>query len=100
MTDTPPVPALPAAARPKGWADLPAPTTRDVLAVLSTLLFAAACAAPWVFGIPEGAEQYIGQMQGAIIVQWASVMGWYFGSSKSSSQKDDTIAAMAKGDGQ
>lgn len=90
-------------ARPQYWC-----STRDVLAVLSTALFIAAYFAPWIWGLPHGSEQYIGQMQGAVIVQWAGIMSWYFGSSKDSSAKTataavqaETIASMAtKGDGQ
>ncbi len=72
------------------------PETRDVIAVASTILFGAAYLAPWVIGAPKGSEQYMGQMQGALITQWAGIMGWYFGASKGSAAKDDTIAAMAK----
>ena len=75
--------------------------TRDVLAVMSTLLFVAAYFAPWVWGIPKDASTYLGQFQGAVIVQWAGIMGWYFGSSKGSDAKSATIDTLAnKVDGQ
>ena len=70
------------------------PTTRDVLAVLLTILVGLAFGLPWCVPIPKGAEQIIGDVQGALLIQWANAMSWYFGSSKSSAQKDSTIATM------
>lgn len=72
------------------------PETRTVLATLSTGLMAVAYVLPWLMSMPMGSEQAIGQLQGAIILQWGAVMSWYFGSSKSSAAKDDTIAALSK----
>lgn len=81
MTDTSEGAPAPAAARPRlSW-----PETRDVIAVLSTAGFLGAYAAPWFALLPTGpgVEQYVGQMQGALILQWGAIMSWYFGSSKS-----------------
>ncbi len=73
------------------------PETRDTLAVLSTLLVAFAFAMPWLRSIPKGSEQNVGQMQGAILVQWAMVMSWYFGSSKSAvALRDQVGQALSK----
>lgn len=74
---------------------------RDVLTVLSTGIFA------WVgwvsvdlivrgVKLDSSGAQNLGQWQGAAITQWVGVMAWHFASSRGSSQKDDTIAAMAK----
>lgn len=72
------------------------PTTRDVLAILSTGLMLIAYGLPWFKTLPDGSAQAIGQLQGAIILQWGGVMSWYFGSSKSSDQKTDTMAVQAQ----
>jgi hypothetical protein len=95
MTDTPQPGAAPAAPEVKPYV-ITWPETRDVIALMSTALFAVAYAAPWLWGMPKGADQYVGQAQGALLVQWASIMSWYFGASKGSAAKDATIAAMAK----
>lgn len=61
MTDTSNQGAAPAAPTPKvkpyvfTW-----PETRDVIALLSTVLFAVAYAAPWLWGMPKGTDQYVG----------------------------------------
>ncbi len=95
MTDTPTPGAAPAApAKPR--LQLTWPETRDVIAVLSTVLFAVAYAAPWLWGMPKNADQYVGQAQGALLVQWAGIMSWYFGSSKGSSAKDAVISALSQ----
>lgn len=67
------------------------PAMRDVLAVASTALFGFALVAPAVL---HGAiiDQ---ELKGAIVLQWGLVMGYYFGTSKSSVAKDGTIASMA-----
>lgn len=67
------------------------PSMRDILAVLSTLIFAAAYVAPML----NKAVTPDPDLKGAIILQWGLVMGWYFGSSKASAVKDATIATMA-----
>ena len=89
MTDTPPVaPVVAPAKEPSPWW---MPDTRGVLAFLSTLLFAVALLAPLLGkGFVVDAD-----LKGAIIIQWGAVMGWFFGASKGSAQKDDTNAAMA-----
>lgn len=79
MTDLPEGAPAPAAARLR----LTWPETRDVIAILSTLGFLVAYGLPWFVPIPHGAEQNVGQMQGALILQWGAIMSWYFGSSKS-----------------
>ena len=77
--------------RPPPWF---VPQMRDTLAVGSTLIFAFTLAAPMFAktGITIDAD-----LKGAVIMQWATVMGWYFGSSKSSAAKDATIAAAITG---
>lgn len=94
MTDTsgPQAEATPLRAPIPWWV----PQMRDILAVLSTLMFAGMLFAK-AFR-PDFAVDP--DLKGAIVLQWGLVMGWYFGSSKASSLKDDTIAAMAKGSGQ
>ena len=69
-----------------------APETRDVLAVISTLLFGGAVLSP----LYRSTFVIDPELKGAIITQWALVMGWYFGSSKSAAAKDATIADQAK----
>lgn len=75
------------------------PTMRDVLAILSTALLAGDLAAKyWLAGHPAqtaGLSTAIEQYSGAIILQWGSIMTYYFGTSKSSAAKDATIAAQA-----
>lgn len=95
MTDLPtgqPAEAAPVRACIPWWV----PQMRDILAVLSTCMFGgmlfAKVFSPGFVVDPD--------LKGAIVLQWGLVMGWYFGSSKASSQKDDTISAMAKGNGQ
>ena len=68
------------------------PPMRDVLAVLSTLIFVGAFAATFEIilsgaKLDTGAAQGLGQFQGTAITQWVGVMGWYFGSSKSGNAK-------------
>ena len=72
------------------------PETRDTIAVLSTIGFLGAYAVAWFVKLPPdpATAQYIGQMQGAIITQWALIMGWYFGSSKSTGQLRDQVGKM------
>lgn len=77
-------------------------TMRDVLAITSTLIFVGAFAATFAVvlsghALDAGAAQGLGQFQGTAITQWVGVMGWYFGSSRDSAAKSETIAAMAKG---
>ena len=69
---------------------------RDILAVASTLIFFSAFLLPWFHKLPDEVSQTLGQYHGAIILQWGAVMGFYFGSSKSSAAKDTTISDMAK----
>ena len=90
MTDPSVGAPAPAAARPRlGW-----PETRDVIATVSTLGFLGAYAAPWFAAIPHGADNYVGQMQGALITQWAGIMSWYFGSSKSAGAVRDQVGQL------
>jgi hypothetical protein len=67
--------------------------TRSIVAILSTALFASAYLLPWLVSMPRGADNYIGQMQGALITQWAAIMSWYFGSSKGAA---DTRASLSQ----
>ena len=76
------------AATPTRW---PIPQMRDVLAFCSTALFAFALAAPALFH--DKSITLDADLKGAVIMQWATVMGWYFGSSKGSVAKDATIAS-------
>lgn len=85
MTDEPLAgPAAPAPALNPWWR----PPMRDVLAILSTVIFVGAFAATFTVilkgvMLDTGAAQGLGQFQGTAITQWVGVMGWYFGSSKS-----------------
>lgn len=77
------------------------PEFRSVLALLSTLLLAGAFAASYELArgqvkLDAGIMQSLGQIQGAIILQWGLVMGYYFGTTKGSVAKDATIAAQAR----
>jgi hypothetical protein len=86
MTDQPTglaAPAAPAALSNPWWR----PPMRDVLAILSSLIFVGAFAATFAavlagVKLDPGAAQGLGQFQGAAITQWVGVMGWYFGSAK------------------
>lgn len=76
------------------------PEFRSFLALLSTLLMAVSFAASYQLAkgevkLDSGIMQSLGQIQGAIILQWGLVMGYYFGTTKSSTTKDATIAAMS-----
>jgi hypothetical protein len=69
---------------------------RDLLAVASTLIFFSAFLIPWFVALPDKVSQTLGQYHGAIILQWGGVMGYYFGTSKSSGGKDQTIANLSE----
>jgi hypothetical protein len=65
------------------------PPMRDVLATLSTMIFAGAMVGRYTLAVrgvhlDSGTAEGVGQFDGAAIAQWVGVMGWYFGSSKSS----------------
>jgi hypothetical protein len=90
MSDPTP-PAARASVRP-WWV----PTVRSLLALLSTLIFAGVLFAPAF--VPKFVVD--GDLKGAAIIQWGLVMGWYFGSSAGSHNKDAAISAMSKGPGQ
>jgi hypothetical protein len=77
----------PARATTPWWA----PQMRDVLATSSTLLIGAAFLIP--AAVPHAVVDQ--DLKGAIILQWGLVMGFYFGTSKGSAAKDDTISTMA-----
>ena len=83
MTDTQ---LTPVRATAPWWA----PQMRDVLASGSTLLIGAAFLIP--AAIPHAVVDQ--DLKGAIILQWGLVMGFYFGTSKGSAAKDDTISTM------
>ena len=68
-----------------------APQMRDVLATGSTLLIGAAFLIPAF--IPHATVDQ--DLKGAIVLQWGLVMGFYFGTSKSSAAKDDTISSLS-----
>lgn len=81
----------PAPARPEP-APAPAPDDRQrmemrtILAVGSTLIFIAAYAAKYVLvwygkDISQAMASALGQFDGAALVQWAGVMGYYYGTS-------------------
>ena len=68
---------------------------RDVLAVMSTAIFAMTMFAPMLFHYVNGAPLGVDQdLKGAIMIQWGGVMGYYYGTSKSSVSKDVTISSM------
>lgn len=68
---------------------------RDILAFLSTALFAVGLLAPMV--VVNGKPVVIdGEMKGAVMIQWGLVMGYYFGTSQNSAKKDETINTMAE----
>lgn len=72
------------------------PRMRDILAWLSTIIFAGSYVIPLIVGKTDPQIlQMLNQYQGAIILQWGGMMGYYFGTSKSSGAKDTTIATMA-----
>lgn len=78
------------------------PAMRDVLAVLSTTLVAMAYLLPWFATGPRlaGALQQVGQLNGAILLQWGVVMGYYFGTSKGAAQRDAAVnVALTNKDG-
>ena len=91
MTDLPEGAPAPPAAPPRAFAW---PETRDVIAILSTLGFLVAYGLPWFIAIPKGSEQNVGQMQGALILQWGAIMSWYFGSSKSAGAVRDQLGRV------
>jgi hypothetical protein len=98
MTDEPlGQPAAPAPSPALSAARSTGETMKSALAIASTALIAVAFLAPMLFkGATVDAE-----LRGAMILQWGGVMGYYFGTSRSSAAKDATIAQItAKGDAQ
>lgn len=49
-----------------------------------------------LYPIPEKNEQLIGQIQGALWLAVGAIINYYFGSSKSSHQKDEVIDTLAQ----
>ena len=94
MTDTTQTPpALPPAAWPGPSAE-PAqnqwwrPPMRDVLAIVSTLIFVGAYAGKFYLAthkvaVPDGLAASMGQFDGLAMAQWAGVMGYFYGVTKS-----------------
>lgn len=81
MTDVPPAARTPASAITTGGhyaAPWWVPQMRDVLALLSTAMFAGMLFAPYA----KTGVNIDQDLKGAIVLQWGLVMGWYFGSSK------------------
>lgn len=66
------------------------PPMRDVLAVISTMLIAIAFLAPLFRS--STAAPLDPDLKGAILLQWGLVMGYYFGTSKTSVAKDRLVA--------
>lgn len=64
---------------------------RDILALASTGILAAAFLIP-MFRPDAKLDP---DLKGGILLQWGLVMGWFFGSSKQSQTKDQTISDMA-----
>lgn len=65
---------------------------KDILALGSTAIFAVTMLAPLIkqgFTVDQ-------DLKGAIMIQWGGVMGYYFGTSQTSSKKDDTINSMVE----
>lgn len=67
------------------------PAMRDVLAVASTGLMGLCLIGPALHVTIDA------DLKGAVIMQWATVMAYYFGTSKTSVAKDATISQMSKG---
>lgn len=86
MSDVQPPPANPGAPA----FSIPSDIMRNVLATASTALVGFALIAPAFHVVIDG------ELKGAVLLQWGLVMGYYFGTSKSSAGKDATIGAMAK----
>lgn len=59
-------------------------------AVLATLIFYAPTQS-----MDQGTAAIVNQLTGALIATFVSVVSYFFGSSTSSKQKDETISAMA-----
>ena len=73
------------------------PRMRDILAWLSTIIFGGSYIIPLLHPkIDQQILQSLNDYQGAIILQWGGMMGYYFGTSKSSATKDDTIATLSQ----
>lgn len=71
---------------------------RLAFVVAAGVLTLAALTAVYVlmFPIPEQNETLVGQMLGALWSSLGMVVGYFFGSTRSSSKKDDTIANLSK----
>lgn len=91
MTDAPAPEVTPLAVSPPAANAWWRPPMRDVLAVASTALIAAAFLAP-MFKPGVVLDQ---EIKGAILLQWGLVMGYYFGTSKTSVAKDKAITELA-----
>lgn len=71
------------------------PETRDLMAICSTALFVFAYIVPKYFTPPDAWKDIVTQMNGAVILQWGAVMSYYFGTTKGSGAKDQTIATLS-----
>jgi hypothetical protein len=69
------------------------PPMRDVLAVISTALISIAFLAPLFRS--STAAPLDPDLKGAVLIQWGFVMGYYFGTSKTSVAKDRVVADLA-----
>jgi len=73
-------------------------TTLYVLAYIVVIGFFALIITLMVVDLPEGANTYITMLFGALIGGFGQVLNFFFGSSKGSQKKDETIAnGMASG---
>jgi hypothetical protein len=84
MTDQPTGSAEPAPARAP---DPHKADMRDILAVCSTLIFVAMAGLHYALAwsvpmLDQGLATQLNQFDTAALVQWAGVMGYYFGSSR------------------
>lgn len=66
------------------------------LAILLTIMAAAAALTPYFILIPEKNLTLITQAQTTLWAGWLLMLGYYFGSTSSSKGKDDTIGTLAK----
>lgn len=70
--------------------------SRSILAALVIVMLALSLAGLFFVDIPQAnREVLIALVSGVLGASFKDIVGWYFGSSKGSSEKDATIATLA-----
>ena len=72
------------------------PQTATVLAIIALVIVGATLLLLFFVPVPEPNANTLQLLLGAVLAWGTGVFGYYYGSSKSSQSKDDTISSMAK----